>query len=325
MPYDTDVQASEVSFLADLSSKDKLWDARKASSLLVSNLYSKVGFESLSERICKCSPKLIFGWVTDSQTGEQKLKLERADFCRARFCPICQGRRSVKWQARFQEAIPKVLEVYPKHRFILLTLTIRNCELNDLRETVKKLNQAWQRLTQRKFFPALGYVKCVEVTRGKDDTAHPHIHALLMVLPSYFGGTNYISQKNWTENWKSCLKIDYKPIVDIRAVKPQANKNYNDTILKAILEVTKYQVKLTDFIEVLPDNDKPVTGMSNAEWLAGITQQLHGTRAVSVSGVLKEYISEDEPEEGPESNEDSQQHEDQMTFGWREYYKKYST
>lgn len=323
MPYNTDVViTSEVSFLADLSPNDKLWDVRKASSLKVSNLYSETGLNRFSERIYECSQKLVFGWITKPETGEKKLKLEKADFCRCRFCPICQGRRSVKWQARFSEAIPKVLEAYPKHRFILLTLTVRNCELSNLRQTIKELNKAWQRLSQRKMFPAIGYVKCVEVTRSKDDTAHPHIHALLMVKPGYFS-SSYISHAKWVENWKSCLKIEYAPVVNIKAVKPNFDKSYKDTILKAIFEVTKYQVKVHDFVEALPEN-KPVTSMSNSEWLAGITQQLHSTRAVAVSGILKEYLSDEEPDEGIESNEESQQHEDQITFGWREYYSKYA-
>lgn len=324
MPYHTDViGTSEVSFLADLSPNDKRWDVHKTSSLRISELYLEAEFKRLSERISECSRLLIFGWITENQTGESKLKLEHSDFCRCRFCTVCQDRRQMKWYARFAEAVPKVLGVYPKHRFILLTLTIKSPEIDNLRDTIKQLNKAWQKLTQRKFFPGIGCIKAVEVTRSKDDMPHPHIHALIMVKSGYFS-SSYISHEKWVQNWKSCLKVEYDPWVNIKAVKPNPNKPYKETVMMAVLEVAKYQVKAQDVIEVYPEN-KPVTRISNAEWLAKLTVQLHGTRAVSASGVLKQFISEDEPDEDPESNEDSQQHEDQIIFGFRERWSKYAT
>jgi plasmid rolling circle replication initiator protein Rep len=38
------------------------------------------------------------------------------------------------------------------------------------------------------------------------------------------GAQNYISQDEWTEFWKKSAKLDYRPIVDVRSIKPKNEK-----------------------------------------------------------------------------------------------------
>ena len=68
------------------------------------------------------------------------------------------------------------------------------------------MNKAWQRLIQRKLFPAIGWLRSTEVTRGKDGSAHPHFHCLLLVSSSYFSGKGYLKQNDWVEMWRSSLR-----------------------------------------------------------------------------------------------------------------------
>jgi hypothetical protein len=68
-------------------------------------------------------------------TGKRKLKLVSTHFCRVRHCPICQWRRSLQWKARAYENLPRVVADYPNGRWMFLTLTMKNCPLEDLRET----------------------------------------------------------------------------------------------------------------------------------------------------------------------------------------------
>jgi hypothetical protein len=253
----------------------------------------------------------------------------------------------MKWKARFFKAIPKILEAYPNASFLLLTLTQRNCELADLRETLQGMNKAWERLSQRKQFPAIGWFKSVEVTRVWDcfdgsklvgrhgDTwvykwekqykrklrlvptseVHPHFHVSLMVKPSYFKKT-YLSQATWTELWAKSLRIDYTPIVDVRVVKPRPGHE-NDLgagMAAAILETLKYGVKESDLV-----NDR--------DWLIELTKQLHKTRAVAIGGVFRDLIREDDPEDliHDEDNPDSPESDDSIKFlfGWRERLEEY--
>ncbi|MCG2916495.1 protein rep, partial [Escherichia coli] len=57
--------------------------------------------------------------------------------------------------------------------------------------------------------------------RGSDGSAHPHFHTLMMVPPSMLSGRDYIKHERWVDLWRGCLRVDYDPNVDVRAVKPR--------------------------------------------------------------------------------------------------------
>ncbi|MBE3060871.1 protein rep, partial [Klebsiella pneumoniae] len=65
---------------------------------------------------------------------------------------------------------------------MFLTLTVRNCAIEELGETLSRMDTAFQRLKDRKEFrPVQGGIRTTEVTRGSDGSAHPHFHTLMMV------------------------------------------------------------------------------------------------------------------------------------------------
>jgi plasmid rolling circle replication initiator protein Rep len=296
--------------LSDASPKDKPWDSHRKNADKVGEMYSQLEYNRYSERISDCSQRLGFALQRCESTGELQFRLQSAKFCRVRLCPVCQWRRSLMWRARFFKAMPKLLEAHPKANFIFLTLTVKNCPVEELKATIGAMNQAWHRLIKRKAFPADGWVKSVEITRGKDGLAHPHFHAVLMVKPSYFSGSSYLSQAKWTELWRSSLRIEYTPVVNVKVVK---GKTIEDGIAKALCETLKYSVKEGD---LTVDRD----------WLEAITNQLHKTRAIAIGGIFKDYLSEEEPEdlihaedEIPESSKD----DPTFYFGWRENLKRY--
>lgn len=216
------------------------------------------------------------------------------------------------WRAKFFKATSKLLEDLPKSRFVFLTLTVPNCPLKELRATVQTMNKAWGRLVKRKAFPADGWVKSLEVTRGTDGLAHPHFHIVLMVKPSYFKNKTYVTQEQWTELWKSCLKANYTPIVNVKAVKYNGVNNLEKGLYIALCETLKYSVKEADLV-------------ADTEWLAELTVQLHKTRSVGVGGLFKNYLSEEEPEDYIHSILDDEPLESDhiFWFGWREMVQRY--
>lgn len=209
-------------YLSDYSPKDAPWDVHRGEAQQVEQIYAEAAeFERLAQRMHQCSGLLIFADVPDPETGELVLRLREAHFCRVRHCPVCQWRRSLMWYARFQKALPEILGRYPNARWAFLTLTVRNCDIKELRATISSMNAAWARLTYRaEFRNVLGWIRTTEVTKGKDGSAHPHFHCMLMLSPSYFA-RGYITQARWAELWKECLRADYTPIVDVRIVRPK--------------------------------------------------------------------------------------------------------
>ena len=103
-------------------------------------------------------------------------------------------------------------------RWVLLTLTMRDIPINDLRATLKEMNRAWQRLIELKCWPAMGFIRSTEITRRPNGYAHPHFHVLMLVPASYFG-KKYIPQRSWIDLWQEALRVDYSPNVDIRVIK----------------------------------------------------------------------------------------------------------
>jgi plasmid rolling circle replication initiator protein Rep len=305
-------------YLSDLSPRDKPWDSHRSHASKVQAIYQESDFYLYAGRIMQCSQRLEFAVLANEQEqGSQQFRLKAARFCRVRHCPVCQWRRSLMWVARTFKALPGVLEAYPKSRWVFLTLTARNCPVNELREVTRNMNRAFERMTKRKVWPAQGFIKSVEVTRSAIGEAHPHFHVLMMVPPSYLSH-GYINQQEWRELWQSALKVEYLPVVNVKAVKPKKlveGQSPIDSIADAIRETLKYSVKPEDMV-------------ADREWFLELTSQLHNTRSIGIGGVLKEYFSEDEPEDliNTEEQEDLEAKESDLSilFGWREWAARYS-
>jgi plasmid rolling circle replication initiator protein Rep len=293
--------------LSDLSQKDKPWDKHRGNADKVANHYRGSEFQKYAQRVDFCSQLLDFRLVPDADEGELKLKLSSARFCRVRTCPVCQWRRSLMWKAKAYKVLPKIVNDFPTHRWLFVTLTVKNCEITELKETLTWMNKSWQRLTQLKAWPAEGWLRSTEVTRGKDGSAHPHFHCLLMVKPGYFG-KNYIKQAEWVEMWRRSLRIDYNPVLDVQAVKKGQQP------MQLVPELLKYCVKESDLV-------------CDRQWFLELTRQMHKMKAVVVGGMLRQYLREleQEPEDliGEDEKGEGDLDEGHLYFGWKPKTKKY--
>jgi plasmid rolling circle replication initiator protein Rep len=262
--------------LSDVSQLGITWENHCANAEKVSDYYASAGedcFNQYAWRVRMCSELLEFQLMPDQSEGIVKLKLSDARFCRVRHCPVCQWRRSLMWKAKAYKILPQVVADYPKYRWLFITLTVKNCKIEELRETLNSINRGFKRLTELKAWSAKGWVKSVEVTRGRDGvTAHPHLHILAMVPPSYFS-YRYLSHAKWVALWQQCLRIDYQPVIHVSAIA----KHHDPKAL--IPEIIKYQVKESDLV-------------ADREWFLELTRQLHKTRAIAVGGVLRHYMRE---------------------------------
>lgn len=292
--------------LSDLSPQDKPWDKHRSFADAVETLYRGSEFQNYSDRIHFCSEFLKFGLLS-SEDDLPKLKLKAARFCRVRHCPICQWRRSLMWKAKAYKVLPRIVETYPSYRWIFLTLTQKNVSIKELKQTLQNMTKSFQRLSQLKNFPAVGWLRSTEVTRSSENEAHPHFHCLLMVSPGYFSGKNYLKQRDWVDMWKKSLRVTYTPIVNIRSIKQD-----ND-VTALVPEILKYCTKESDLVV-------------NKEWFFEFTKQMNGVRSISTGGILKEHLKELENEPNSLINNDSlsiQNSETSVYFEWKRKEKKY--
>lgn len=288
-----------IEFLKDVDSrgKERDWKGKKERALLMAEHHAAVDeLIKKSERMYDCGNYLVF------KMKDARLKLYQAYFCKARLCPMCNWRRSLKIAFQNKKIIETVNQ-REKVRWVFLTLTIRNVEGNRLKDTMDQMTKAWNRFAGYARFKrsVKGYFRAMEVTRNWDKksdwygTYHPHFHVLLAVPTNYFA-KNYIRQDEWTSMWQKAMQIDYKPVVRIQSVKPKKDSvdflGVEDEMRKAIaeqdavFEVSKYPVKDTDVIrgdKVTPENVQTVKDLDKA---------LAYKRLISYGGLLKEVHKE---------------------------------
>jgi len=296
----------ETPALSDLSPGDKPWDKHRKFADRVQSHYNGSEFQAYSNRVQECSQLIGFG-LTMQENNSPKLKLKTAKFCRVRHCPVCQWRRSLMWKAKAYKILPRIVEAYPSYRFLFLTLTVKNTDITNLKQTLKQMNSGFQRLSQLKSFPAIGWLRSTEVTKGRDGNAHPHFHCLLLVPSSYFGN-KYLKQSDWVSMWRKSMRLDYNPVLDIQVVKN------GSTPMELIPELLKYCTKESDMV-------------ADRFWFLELTRQMHRIRSIATGGVLKQYLKE--LEEDPddligEGDLDPDREKDlELFFGWRRNEKQY--
>lgn len=299
--------------LSDANSKTYKWDVYHKQKELLEAIYRESGEAesvAIADRMEMCGQDLQFKWVNG------KARLAEAKFCGCRHCPVCQYRRSLKWMGRIAKALTLMGDDGKKVRFVSLTLTLKNCDVADLKKNIKHLNTSFAKLVRGKNFPATGWIKSIEVTRGKDGSAHPHIHSILAVPSDYFRKDNpeYLTYQKMVDLWRKVAKLDYDPIgINIQAIKGDL-RGGTDAIRAAIVEVVKsftYSVKPEKMV------DCPA-------WFLEMSKQLAGSRSIAIGGMLKDYLQESDDLSVEEEEGDSAKKEaPRAVYSWSKAYKHY--
>lgn len=306
--------------------KERPWREKKLKTLELAEVYKEIGLDNKAFRVEYCSCQLAF--KVDNETGEKKLDSMMS--CQVRLCPMCNWRRSLKIYGQVSKVMDKALED-KDYRFLFLTLTCENVEGKELSRTIDRLFHAFKKLSERKIFKqsVKGWFRALEVTHNLNEqsssynTYHPHFHIILMVNKSYFNKSEiYISQEKWTSLWKSCMKVDYTPIVHITAFKIGSKKQ----TAKSIAETAKYTVKDEEYL--IPENKE-----LSKEAVYILDGALANRRLVAFGGELRKIHRElnlDDIENGDlvnTDNEDEELREDVKyhieVYDWNVGYNQY--
>ena len=269
----------EYHVLRDVSKAGKVnnWQEKKCKSLILSNVYKDLEFYSKFERVYNCGSFLEF-----KQFHDGSLKLNKANFCKDRLCPLCSWRRSLKIFGQVSQ-IMDVLSKDTSKGYIFVTFTIKNVSGEQLAATIDQLMKGYHNLFRTKKIKRLikGGFRALEITHNTNrhsksfDTFHPHLHCIFSVDSNYcnskYRDRDYITQKEWVELWRNSLDIDYNPIVFVENIKKSA-----DNLKKSVCEVAKYSVKDSDFLN--EDNDL----MRRAVY--HLTTGINGRRLISFRG-----------------------------------------
>lgn len=213
--------------------------------------------------------------------SKQKHKLINANFCRDRFCPMCQWRLSLK-ESYSIEIVMNAISERLKYDYIFVTFTAPNVKGYDLSDEIKLLSRSFTKMMKRtKLVKSIkGYVRKIEVTyNSKRDDYNQHIHAIMAVEKGYFDYKDnenpYINHDEWLTFWREATgktkvnddgtdeisQLDVKKIKDIEG---------------SAKEVGKYTVKSADYLY-------------SKDVFEVLLVALKNKRLIAFGGVFKEY------------------------------------
>lgn len=204
-------------------------------------------------------------------------KVVNASFCRKRYCPMCQWRKS---ERQFSYCLTISKDLYNMgYRFLHMVLTVPNCNGGvELQTTVKHLYSSFNRFYHYKKVKSAfkGVLRCLELSFNYDTHMfHPHLHCLVVVNSSYFNDSRvYISHNALVELWTKACKSDVDLQCSIRAIKEE------DTM--GFAEVSKYCLKP---LELMEDRET-----DNAYIVNTLGYTLKGVRFTAAFGIMKEEL-----------------------------------
>ena len=301
--------------------KEKPWRINKIGSKILSNSYLRQGIKRKGERVFKCGERLFFR--ADPSNLNDKV-LYQTYFCGDKLCPLCAMRRTDKLYGQTSKIVEYIQKEW-NYRFIFLTLTIRNMPGDGLKAAIDGLMKGFNLLTKRKEFKALskGWMRSMEVTvNWQTNDYHPHLHVIIAVDDKYFTDyENYLKHEEWLRLWKSCMRLDYDPSVNVKKVRGNKACREDGSISygKAVSELTKYTVKSADILVTWSGRERfeKKTGIKLrdrnhafelTDGVVGLLSDvLHNRRLVAFGGCMKtvhKMLNLDDPTDGDLLNVD---------------------
>lgn len=211
---------------------------RKLKSLKLAETYNRLGLDKRAKKVEECGSFLEF------KINPTETKLFHANFCKDRFCPMCNWRRSLKIFGQVQQIVDEIKDNY---EFLFLTLTVKNCSASDLAYTIDQMYNGFRYLyNKNKVFKTSfkGTFRNLEITynRVRHDF-HPHFHIVIAVEKNYFKSKDYLKQADIVKLWRKALNVHYDPIVYIEKVL-KTGKGLSGVVA----EIAKYMTKDIEYI-----------------------------------------------------------------------------
>lgn len=235
-------------------SDDKImkWTKKKAASRRMAARLFKAGLETRAARMYECGDYIM--QRINPATGE--IMTDTTQLCRDRLCPTCSWRLSLRRFSEMMAVFSALSEEITSngYKVSMLTLTVRNMALSELRPAIDAFSKAWHNMSRRDLFSdVIGWTRSLEITYNKkSDTYHPHYHCILIWRNESF---TEAAAEIMREAWKHAYKCDYNPIIDIRDVYCRDESSpEKGSIVRAALEAFKYSVK-EDSVKYIPDKD----------------------------------------------------------------------
>lgn len=216
------------------------WRDHRADTTTIARRMIAAGYDMRGYRMMACSTELQAQYCP--QCGYYHIS--RANLCRDRLCPTCQWRLALRRYAEMVQVMAQ-LQRDSGLRYDMLTLTVRNMPVSELRGALRAMSRAWNDVTRRSAIKhnVAGWARSIEITyNAVRRDMHPHIHIILC-------SHGYLDLDTIRTLWQHAMRTDYAPVCDLRpisAATTAAGADYS----AGVLEVFKYCTKSSDLLKM---------------------------------------------------------------------------
>lgn len=247
------------------------WTEKKQLAFAIAKKLAAAGYEGRAERMKECSDIIEYSYCRDCGGYH----VHRANLCRDRFCPVCSWRLSLQRFGEMRRVLIALAQGYPEADFSLVTLTVKNCHVQDLDKTMKRMSAAWNQVNNRVIMKrdVKGWARSVELTYNAESReVHPHFHILVMWEGKEHGD-------DLRRAWIDCAR-QKKLTAEIQCQNAKLiGADGDDTeLVGAILETYKYNIK-----------GSTLDAMPLFEFRAVADQWAH-KRLLAFGGKIAEYV-----------------------------------
>jgi plasmid rolling circle replication initiator protein Rep len=274
--------------------KDK-WQEVKIKSVELAAKMKKADMNGRAGRMAQCGDTLEYRFCKDCS----KWQIGNVWLCRDRLCPVCKWRLSIKRYCLMFPVFQELVQDYGDKRFSFITLSVKNCKVDNIKATVKKMYKIWQNMQMRKICKEnlKGFARSFEITyNDKRRDFHPHFHVIAMWEDSAYHDELI---RAWLEICnREGLKVDIKAQDGREILRDSAVTAMDDMtedITGAILETFKYETKTSD-----------IEGL-NIMTFKEFANQMSGLRTVSLGGIIREIARRQGVKENQLEHDDEEQ------------------
>lgn len=221
--------------------------------------------------------------------------------CQRRTCPLCakitanRNERRLTATLEAAQAAKRSRDHGAEYKLLGLTLTVPNCEGEQLPEEARNISRAAKRMLERnERIKAIckGYIYGIEITRNHSTGLyHPHIHIVLAVNATYGKGAEYILQSELAEIWHTYVRREISAGAQyIRVVENlhQACK-YISKLTHANLNAEDEEADVTEAAERATWTGEPEHDADTLYW---IETACHRLQLQGTGGILRTKLSE---------------------------------
>lgn len=289
--------------LTDKQGNKTQWAVKKQGNAQLAASYNRIHYstgrkypsKSVIDRVTNCAGYLIYNYSLQTQ----QTNLKQVYLCKNRFCPVCQGRIARRQGFEANQVLSTYAKQNPGTRYLMMTLTIKNCPYNQLGSRLDLLNKAFYKFRRRRIYTDnfTGAIKVIEITTNRTNKEfHPHLHIILSTKEAYFSKSNssYITSADLSSAWAEIINQEIA-VVDIRAIYSKTKSgdkvvvdSTESDFSDAVKEVTKYVTKSEDYLiySNSPEGKTKINPVETDEILSHLYKHTFKRRLISYIGDL---------------------------------------